>query len=328
MIPGSGRPVPIPLTPRVIDGIEAVVRLRARVAQDPALKNVRFDELLKSAQGRIVMTGRIGDQPVIIKQILTDDAHQAVTAISSELQRIAPRYTNGPLRLAELRASWPQYGLYAKVRVPGDPMVRLLSLVTPDRRRSMLSRAGAWFARYSDNDRAPAPLILGQQLMLLKDARLDNLPAALRGPVDALRQRLLARADRIAGVRATYGRTHGDFVPGNLIVHKGDIWGIDIGVDPRMPLALEIARFVNWAALAVPDGEGGDNAPDAGDDHTALGADALLQATGDPAAMRFFDGFALFRLANEMAPAPSLHARLAQRIARHLSGQRSVISRP
>ena len=42
MIPGSGRPVPIPLTPQVISGIDAVVRLRAQSRAIPHWAGLRL----------------------------------------------------------------------------------------------------------------------------------------------------------------------------------------------------------------------------------------------------------------------------------------------
>lgn len=64
-------------------------------------------------------------------------------------------------------------------------------------------------------------------------------------------------------------------------------------------------------------GLGGDD-PAAGD-RDAIGVQALLQAPDDAAAMRFFDGVALFRLCFDMAAAPVLHPRLARRIAQYLA---------
>ena len=218
--------------------------------------------------------------------------------------------------------SWPVYGLYCKLRVAGDPMTRVLALVEAERRRRQLvARAGAWLARYSDGDRGPAPLNLTYHRDMMAAASIDDLPPALRDPAERLRAQVLDLGGCISGGMATYGASHGDFVPGNLMVDRGDLWGIDTGIGRRLPIALELARFLSWAWLAVPDpahaGLGGDD-PAAGD-RDAIGVQALLQAPDDAAAMRFFDGVALFRLCFDMAAAPVLHPRLARRIAHYLA---------
>ena len=273
------------------------------------------------------MTGRLDDQPVVIKQVLTDDAPQIVAAISAELLRIAPRFETAPLRVAALCGSWPECGLYCKIKVSGDPMTRTLPLIeTPRRRLQLVTRAGAWLARYSEDDRGPAPLKLTHHRGMVATAPIADLPAALRDPAERLRVRLLDMADRMTGGMATYGASHGDFVPGNLMVDRGDLWGIDIGTGLRLPIALELARFLNWAWLAVPDpahaGLGSDD-PAAGD-RDVIGLQTLLQAPDDAAALRFFDGFALLRLCFDMAMAPVLLSRLDRRIAQYLALPREM----
>lgn len=279
---------------QIAGGAAAAARLEMMSATAPALRPIRVSEVLSSRRGKSVLAATVAGQPVVVAVHDTPDPAR-LQAEAAALMRLAPRFAEGANRLVGVVGCWPDLGVLAVTRAPGE---RLGAVLEGPERGAHLARAGAWAAHLA----AGAGQRPFQPEWWLGQARAvpdnDALSDADRAGLAALDARLAAMAQRLAGRPVGFGPAHGDLTPANLMWDGAAIWGIDMGSGADLPLALDAARFLCVA------GQGAGALARDGNGLVAGDAAAFGHATDDPA-FAFFCGLELLRRIRHQAHRPA-----------------------
>ncbi|WP_374763182.1 phosphotransferase [Yunchengibacter salinarum] len=178
-------------------------------------------------------------------------AHMALAALDGMDPPLIPRPLHGAS--SEAAEDWLAPGAVLMEAVDGPPLARLLwgRALIPAVRRRLMREAGIWLARCHTS--APAderPLGDADPARRLADMA-QRAGAAAETPL--IRRALAHLAETQAAQTPTpWARQHGDFTPGNLLVTRGGIRGIDLATTSPAPILLDMARFLGHLAVHHP----------------------------------------------------------------------------
>ncbi len=237
----------IPLD-QILAATEAVQKA---VACDPDLKDLDLGDCLSAKADRAVFQAKLKGKDLILKIHMGDTAQEMATAQAAELAHQAPRMSKGRYRVPKL--------IYASETTPLVLMSRAGGLRTDKAlkqdkisRSDLLHEAGRWLGTYVRDRRQTDPFGGGFWIQKRFD-ELGDIPdpkdkARMIGLINAM------AADRffLKGQPITRARSHGDFVPINLMVDDGMIWGVDIQNRRHLALAKDIARFLVYLEFSDP----------------------------------------------------------------------------
>ncbi len=246
------RPSGLGFHDKLAQGAAAARALERDSRNTAALAGLRIVRVLKFHPARAVFLARLGPERLILKRIMTADAHAQIVAMRDEMALMAPRMAQGTLRLPRCLGAWPDLGLIAIERAPGKVLSGVLADAGPGRRRKLIAQAAAWLDAYTHGRRAPETFRPDWWLRQIDSAPPTGIRAEDTGLLRQIAERLTQTGNSLRDRHAMQGAAHGDFVPANLLHHQGTIWGIDITGARPLPLAKELARFLVWARLYGP----------------------------------------------------------------------------
>lgn len=225
---------------------EALFRKLETISDWPALSEIKT---IKHAEGRAVYRAQSPDGPVVIKQFTHAKAAETVEAMREELDHLSQTMQRGPYRMMRALAIAPEQGIILLEHVPGVPISEALERCTRAERATLLKDAGAWLNTYVGERRQTGSL--SPAWWIKKAKTYPKVPNS-----DALVAYMEHQISEVRGYPITSGAAHGDFIPSNLHVDGGVLWGVDVQGRARLPLVRELAHFLLWTERLRPLGSG------------------------------------------------------------------------
>jgi hypothetical protein len=282
--------------------------------------DVRLRDALKFGGDGAVFRARARGQKLVVKWFDRGDPAHTVRSLEGELARVAPRLSAGPFRVNTCLAAYPDQGLALLSEVPGKRLGDALARAGAGSRARLLGQAGGWLVHYGA-DRAELRSFGPRYWVKRRQERVPtDLSPAQGDLVEEALSTLWEQAADAAGAPVTHAAVHGDFVPINLHVQAGTLWGVDIQGECKMALARDLARFAVWQqihdARQDDDRLHGVNRADL----TALTDGAALAEEDRAVILPFFVGEQLVARLAEVRADPTLADRAALALRRWLDG--------
>lgn len=236
-----------------------IAKARARhgigraVARAEGLAGLKLGRCLAARRQSRVWEATLAGRPVIVKQVLGDEAAERASAQAEELKYQHPRMRSGRYRVPEPLFWQPGEGLVVMEEAPGLRLDAALARA-PGSRAALLAAAGGWLAHYTA-PRRQSDAFGGGYWIKRRSSALGTIPdAGDRARLEGLIAIMRAERAEIAGRLVTRARSHGDFCPINLIVEGGGdvVWGVDIHNSNWLAVAKDIARFLIYLSITQP----------------------------------------------------------------------------
>ena len=298
----------------------AAEALSGIVSDRPGFASLKITQVLKLDDTRQVFQARLNGEKVAIKRFLGPKATEMARGAQTELDYMAPRMSQGPLRLNRCLHALPDLGVVVLSFVPGRRLNDILTTANRGKRRRLLRQSGQWLAAYTEPRQRVAEFGPGhwieRRLALDTAAIYPKDKALLKDLLMALRK----QAQATAGLPVKQAATHADFVPLNLHFHRGTLYGVDVQGERWMAIARDMARFMAWLPVYLPTEGEPTVLGVAKVDYEALLACGILDAEEQTTTLPFFIGEQLyFRFAT--AYGNRTHRQQARRaILRYLDG--------
>lgn len=283
----------------------------------PEARGLRLGRVLKNSPETAVFEATLNGRPVVVKRTIGVEASMRTGAQADELAVQHPLMCEGAFRVPEPILALPGQGIMVMEHAPGlrfDAVLR----ADPARRPERLRQAGEWLAHYTRTRRVEDAFGGGYWIKTRGQA-MQAMPAGPdRERVAALIGLMERERARVGPCPITRARSHGDFCTLNLMVDGDAIWGVDIQNDTWIALAKDLARFLVYLEITLPQGEtdGPCGLSDA-DAQALLGTPGLIRAGEIETMLPFFTAVEMSgRLMSESAwPGVMMNARaLADRM--------------
>lgn len=214
------------------------------VAQGFGRDGPSLTELIKNDAKSRVAKAEWRGQPVIVKEILTNDRIKAIADLEQEHDRLRRLFPQGDLHFAACLATAPQQGLVILPFAPGQRLDDALRRAPPDRRPLMVQTAVRWLVRSMEGGREIGhfgPDFWQQKLQ-------DHIGKTLLGFDDAellagVAVRLATLGPALRGGRVPRGPVHGDFSSQNMFwdAAQGDLHVFDVQSHWTAPVSIDLS---------------------------------------------------------------------------------------
>ncbi len=285
------------------------------MASTPGYGDVVIERVLRVMDDRAVFLVRRGRESLVMKRFLGPEAPRVVHSLAAELDRMAEAMGKDPFRLVACRAAEPEAGFVLMSRAPGKRLSEAIARADGARRHRLIGLAGQWLAAYAEPRRLQGTFGPAHWIRRASTRTKDHLPAEEAAAVRAGLEALGRRANAHAGRPVTRAATHGDFVPVNLHLDRGALWGLDIQGECWFPLARDAARFLIWVHCFAPDGAPTGPLGLSGADVDAMLASGLLPEAEASTILPFFVGEQILVRTGDASWPASGRRRLLQALA-------------
>ncbi|MDN3712016.1 phosphotransferase [Paracoccus cavernae] len=209
----------------------------------PDLAGMVVTEVLRDRPGHAVFAVRWRERPYFVKVFRHADAAGLVRATVATLSRAAEDLGQAENAVVRLRLVLPEAGVIVLDPVAGEQLTNVLLPATPQRRATLIARAGCWLAALTHERERAA---FGPQYWL-EGLRKQLGAQATSDPVLVRHLSAMREAGReIKGIAVERAASHGDFTPDNLYLDGARLVGIDMQRSPQMAVARDVARFLVW----------------------------------------------------------------------------------
>ncbi|MGK7755073.1 MULTISPECIES: phosphotransferase [unclassified Roseovarius] len=231
-------------------------RLEEAAAEDAAFSTAQATELIREVAGkRVVLRGRIGEQPAVFRLYL--DRVEDCARDWNELCRIWPKMREGELRVCAPLGYAPEAGIMAVSEVEGTPLLQWIYGAPEAERARYLEPAARWLRAYTEcteTDAAAQPAGWAKRAERAAKTQAFNRLKRVEKPI---LKEILRLVPLLEDGQWRFAVSHGDFHPNNLIVNGNMVTGIDCGGSRPAPVYKDMARFLMHMGrrAMIPSGE-------------------------------------------------------------------------
>ncbi len=238
--------------PPPLDLVLAATEVAQRAFQaDAGFEGVKLGACLTAKEDRAVFEAKADKTALILKVHMGDGASEAVEAQTAELSQQGARMDKGRYRVPRLVHASDTEPVVLMERAPG---IRADKAVGHDHipRDALLSGAGRWLADYVKDRRMRDRFGGGFWIKKRHDALAEVQAPEDKTRLIGLINFMAAERFAIKSLDITRARSHGDFVPINLMVDGDTFWGVDIQNSRHLALAKDVARFLVYLEMSDP----------------------------------------------------------------------------
>ena len=228
-------------------------RISARLAFRgvPEVRGLKLKKCIKASPEAAVFSGTFNGRAVVVKRSLGEKALDRASAQSDELYTQHPQMKDGDFRVPEPIFTRPDRGLVIMEKIDGMRLDQAI-LKAPGRRDEILHQAGEWLAHYTKGRKVEDNFGGGHWIKVRKKAMRQMNHSGDRERVRRLIGMMEDERNRVGPLPITRARSHGDFVPINLMVDGDTIWGVDIQNSHWLALVKDLARFLVYLEITIP----------------------------------------------------------------------------
>lgn len=231
----------------------AVTSLVLRGIDD--VHGLRLTRCLKSAPTAAVFEGRFKGRDVVVKRMIGPEADLRAGDQADELKTQYPHMAEGDFRVPEPIVTLPGHGLVVMERAGGQRLDHAIR-ATPADRWHLIRQAGQWLAKYTSVRRVEDAFGGGYWIKVRRRFMSQMPQGPDRDRIARLVAVMEAERNRIGPRPITRARSHGDFCTINLMVDGDTMWGVDIQNSHWLALAKDLARFLVFLEITLPNGAG------------------------------------------------------------------------
>ncbi|MBK5935144.1 phosphotransferase family enzyme [Rhodovulum imhoffii] len=247
----SAENIPLPL---VLEASEELTDLQNR---RKAVAAFTAESVLAAHERSAVYAGLYDGQPAILKLFRGPNFKKKARRQKQEMERLATFMSTGRYRTPELLDAWVNLGITVTTRIEGKTLAQALIRASLGERDHLIAEAGHWLSRLA------GPTLFRDTFAgkFWLSRKRNDLPRIQYPPDMVLARALLARLEAlipdVRGHSVTKAEIHGDFSPPNLILTETALYGVDIQSVAPQPLVRDIARFLLYLHIVIPQRDSG-----------------------------------------------------------------------